>query len=200
MSYQKWLVCILVVAGAIALGCEYLLVRWYPGHETRVRASVLRELPYQNGGLGVQMKVAAGIYGKVQDSLGSVKIYRRALLGGGPSITLTSLPNTTGSAQLSPQYLATLETAGVRNQLTGYQFEHLTLNARDAVMIWQYQPGSRSMRVTARIMAPDRVLEAVCSTGSGNQGLYTRACDESLRSIALAGPPSQLPKLEQVVN
>lgn len=192
--------CILVVAGAIALTVEFLLVRWYPGHKQRVDAGILRMLPYENNGLGVQMKVASGIYGKVQDSLGSVKIYRPKLFGGGPSITLTSLPNTSGSSQLSPQYLATLQTAGVRNQLIGYQFEHLTLNQRDAVMIWQYQPLSRSTNVTARIMAPERLLEVVCSTGSGDQTLYTRACDESLRSIVLTGPPSQLPKLEQVLN
>lgn len=194
MNYQRWLILILVVIGAIALGGEYLLVRWYPGHKQRVADAILRQIPYQNDGLGLRMQVAAGIYDKVQVYAGGTKIYHSGLLGGGPSITITSQPNTSGSSQFSAQYMADLETEGERNQLSGYQFQHVTLSERDAVMIWQYDPRTRSMNVTARIMAPDRLLEAVCNTGTANQGVLTRACDESLRSIQLSGPPSNLPK------
>ncbi|HLI35530.1 MAG TPA: hypothetical protein VKW70_10825, partial [Terriglobia bacterium] len=63
MNYQKWLLCILIVGGALALAGEYFLVRWYPGHEQRVADAALKMLPYQNEGLGIQMEVAAGIYG-----------------------------------------------------------------------------------------------------------------------------------------
>jgi len=59
-------------------------------------------------------------------------------------------------------------------------------------MIWQYMPQTQSMQVTARIMAPDRILQAVCDTGNADQAVYTPACDESLKSIVLAGPPSVL--------
>jgi hypothetical protein len=192
MNYQKWLLCILVVGGALALAGEYFLVRWYPGHEQRVADAALKMLPYQNEGLGIQMEVAAGIYGKVQVYPGGIRIYRPKLFGGGPSITITSKPNTTSSPQFSAQYLAQLETAGVRNELSSYQFEHLTLSGRDAAMIWQYHPRSRTMEVTAQIMAPDRIVTAVCNTGYGNQAVYTQACDKSLRSIKLLGPPSNL--------
>ncbi|MGH9328077.1 MAG: hypothetical protein ACRD2B_15515 [Terriglobia bacterium] len=193
MVSQKWLIVILVIIGVIVLGTETLLVRWYPGHKQRVEAAILRQLPYQNEGLGLQMQIAFGIYGKVQDYAGGVKIYRPGLFGGGPSITISMQPNTSGSAQFSAQYMADLETEGTRNELAGYQFQHLTVNGRDAVLIWDYDSQTQAMNVTARVMAPDRMVQAVCKTGYGHQGVLTRACDESLRSIQLSGPPSSLP-------
>ncbi len=192
MTYQRTVTYILLVAGAIILGGEYFLVRWYPGHKQRVADAALELLPYQNDGLGIQMKVAAGIYGKVEVYPGGIEIYRPSLFEKGPSITLTTQANTTGFSMFSPQTLADWETAGVQNELSGYDFEHLTINNRDAVMIWQYMPQTQSMQVTARIMAPDRILQAVCDTGNADQAVYTPACDESLKSIVLAGPPSVL--------
>ncbi|MGH9358799.1 MAG: hypothetical protein ACRD22_08500 [Terriglobia bacterium] len=192
MTRQRTITYILIVAGVVILGGEYLLVRWYPGHKQRVAEAALQLLPYQNDGLGVQMKIAAGIYGQVEVYPGGIKIYRPSIFEKGPSIALTSQANTTGFSEFSSQTLAEWETAGVQNELSGYEFEHLTINKRDAVMIWEYLPQSRSMQVTARIMAPDRILEAVCDTGSANQAIYTPACDESLKSIALSGPPSVL--------
>ncbi len=192
MTRQRTVTYILIIAGVIILGSEYLMARWYPSHEQRVADAALQLLPYQNDGLGVQMKIAAGIYGKVDVYPGGIKIYRPSVFEAGPSITLTLQPNETGLSEFSPQTLAQWETAGVQNELSGYQFEHLTINKRDAVMMWQYLPRTQSMLVTARVMAPDRVLEAVCETGSANQAVYTPACNESLKSIVLSGPPSVL--------
>ncbi|HLI30169.1 MAG TPA: hypothetical protein VKV79_03585 [Terriglobia bacterium] len=190
MTHQRTVTYILLIAGAIILGGEYFLVRWYPGHKRRVADAALQLLPYQNDGLGIQMKIAAGIYGKVEVYPGGIKIYRPSLFGKGPSITLTTQANTTGFSTFSPQTLADWETAGTQNELSGYEFEHLTINNRDAAMIWQYMPQTQSMQVTARIMAPDRILQAVCDTGNADQAIYTPACDESLKSIVLTGPPS----------
>lgn len=192
MSRQRTVTYILLIAGAIILGGEYLLARWYPGHKQRVADAAQQLLPYQNDGLGIQMKIAAGIYGKVETYPGGIKIYRPSIFAKGPSITLTTKANTTGFSQFSDQTLANWETAGVQNELSGYQFEHLTINQRDAAMIWQYIPQTQSMQVTARIMAPDRILEAVCDTGGADQSVYTPACEQSLKSIVLTGPPSVL--------
>jgi len=192
MAYQRTVTYILLIAGAIILGGEYFMVRWYPGHKQRVADAALQLLPYQDDGLGIQMKVAAGIYGKVAVYPGGIRIYRPSIFEKGPSITLTTQANTTGFSEFSPQTLADWETAGVQNELSGYQFEHLTINNRDAAMIWQYMPQTQTMQVTARIMAPDRILDAVCDTGSADQSVYTSACNESLKSIVLSGPPSVL--------
>lgn len=194
ISGQRKVTIIIVIVGVILLGGEYLAIRWLPGHRERANQALLRQLPYQNNGLGINMRVAAGIYGKVEDQPTDIRIYRPKLFGGGPSITVTSQPNTTSSSQFSPELLAQLETAGVRENLTGYQFEHLTLDQRDAVLISQYDFLQRSLDYTARVMTPERIVQAVCATGSANQDLYSQACDESLRSIQVAGPPSNLPQ------
>ncbi|MGH9446324.1 MAG: hypothetical protein ACRD3O_11445 [Terriglobia bacterium] len=194
MTGQRKVTIIIAIAGAIILGVEYLGIRWLPGHRERSVEAVLEQLPYQNNGLGIKMQIAAGIYGKVENQPTGVTIYRSKLFGAGPSITVTSQPNTTSSSQFSPQLIAQLETAGVRDKITGYQFEHLTLDQRDAVLISQYNTRKRSLDFTARVMAPDRIVQAVCTTGSANPDLYSQACDESLRSIQVAGPPSNLPQ------
>ncbi|MGH9396026.1 MAG: hypothetical protein ACRD18_04160 [Terriglobia bacterium] len=194
MSYQKWATVVIVVAAAIILGVEYVSVRWYPGHEQRVADAALKQLPYQNTGLGIQMEIASGIYGSVHDFAGGVKIYRSHLLGGGPAITITSAPNPDGASRFSDQRLAEIETAGTRNGLLGYQFQRLTLNGRDSYIVSQYDSHSRSTNVTAHVMAPDRVVQAVCNTGSKSEEVFTQACNESLNSMKVSGPPSKLPK------
>jgi hypothetical protein len=191
MSVQRKVTIGILVVGAVLLTSEYLLIRWYPGHQERVEQAALKLLPYQNGSMGLQMDIASVLYGKVRDDVNKVTISRWHLIEKGPSITLTTKPN--NAVQFKPELLADLETAGVRDNLLGYQFQHLTLDNRDAYMIWQYDVGSRSLNVTAQVLAPNRLVEAVCNTGSsGNQELYTEACDETLKSIQLSGPPSNL--------
>ncbi|MGH9434762.1 MAG: hypothetical protein ACRD06_02045 [Terriglobia bacterium] len=194
MSYQKWATVVIVVAAAIILGIEYLAVRWYPRHQQRAADASLTQLPYQNSALGIQMQVASGIYGSVRDFTGGVRIYRSHLFGGGPAITITSTPNPDGTSRFSDQLMAQIETKGTRNGLLGYQFERLTLNGRDAYIVSQYDAGSRSTNVTARILAPDRVIQAVCNTGSKNVDVFSQACNESLNSMKVSGPPSKLPQ------
>jgi hypothetical protein len=193
MSGQRKVTIIILIAGAILLCGEYFTLRWYPSHKERVQQADLKLLPYQNNSLNLQMQVAAGIYGKVRASGTGIKIYRWRILGAGPSITITSQPNPSNGSQFSPVLLAQLETAGVREGLLGYQFQHMTLDNRDAYLVWQYDPISRSMNVRAQVMAPNRVLNAACNTGSSDLDLYTEACEETLKSIQLSGPPSNLP-------
>jgi hypothetical protein len=194
ISGQRKATIIIVIVGAILWGGEYLGIRWLPGHRERSVEAQLKQLPYQNNGLGIKMQVAAAIYGKVKNEPGSIVIYRSKLFGAGPSITITSQPNTTSSSQFSPELLAQIETAGVREKLVGYQFEHLTLDQRDAFLVSQYDNRTRTMDYTAHVMAPDRIVQVVCTPGSANPDLFSQACDESLRSIQVAGPPSNLPQ------
>src|SRR5579863_10384800 len=102
-------VVIVVVGGGLLLG-EMRLVRWWPGHEQRVAEQVLTLAPYQNDGLGIQMQVADGLYGKVESFPGGVKIYRPRLYGADPSLTITSQPNEGAAAEFTPEILAKWQT------------------------------------------------------------------------------------------
>jgi hypothetical protein len=179
----------IVVGAVVVLGGEFLLTRWYPGHRQRVIESTLKLLPYRSDSLGVAMSVAAGIYGKVRDFPGGIRIYRPEILGTGPSITITSSPNPSHQDSFGDQELADLQTRGVSQGILGYNFEHTHFNGRDAVLIWKYDSAHRWMVVTGRVIAADRIVEAVCNTGDDDQALYTSACDASLRTIQLLGSP-----------
>lgn len=195
VSSQRKVTVGIVIVGAVLLTSEFLLIRWYPGHKDRANQQALKLLPYQNSPMGLQMDIAATLYGRVRNGANQIEISRWHLFGRPPSITISLKPN--HSTQFTPELLADLETAGVRNNLLGYQFQHVTLGDRDAVLIWQYDPPTRSMNVTAQVLAPDRMIQAVCNTGSGgDQDLYTEACNETLKSIQLSGPPSNLPQNE----
>lgn len=194
MSYQKWATLIIVIAAVIILGGEYLIVRWYPRHEERVAQTWLKQLPYQNTTLGIQMQVAAGIYGSVKDIPGGVQIYRKHFFGAGPVLTVSTLPNPEGASRFSDQLLADIETAGSRRDIPDYQFQRLTLNDRDAYIVSQPDAGSHSTTVTAQVIAPDRIVQAVCNTGPRHADVYAQACNETLNSLKVSGPPSQLPK------
>jgi hypothetical protein len=180
---------ILVIGGAL-VGGEYLLVKWYPGHRERVRDDVLSLLPYHNDVLGIDMQVAQGIYGKVEGFPGGVRILRPKFWSIGCSLTITSQPNPDQSPEFSPQVLAKWETQGVIQELPRYHFEHTKIQSRDAVLIQQYK--DRSMLLTARVISPDRIIEADCTPGAEDEDLYMEACEESLRTIKLAGPQPPL--------
>jgi hypothetical protein len=181
---------ILLVGGGI-IGGEYLLVNWYPKHEAAVVERTLKLTPYTNEGLGVEMQVAAGINEKVETFSGGVKLFSPRFWSTGPSITITLLPNPDQSGEFNPQETAIWETDGVQHNLQRYQFEETRINDRDAVLIWQYK--NHAMLLTARVISPDRIIQVDCTPGSADENLYMQACDESVRTMKVAGPPSPPP-------
>ena len=180
---------ILVIGGGL-VGGEYFLVKWYPVHKQRVAEATLKLLPYQNEGLGVELKVASGFYSKIQTFPGGVRIYRRELFSLEPSLTITSQPNPDGASEFSPQVLAVWQTDGVTHEIPRYQFNHLEINGRDAVLISQYR--LRSMLLTARVISPDRIIEANCTPGSEDEDLYVQACNDTLMTLKVEGPAPPL--------
>jgi hypothetical protein len=186
---------ILLIGGGI-VGGEYFLVKWYPAHKEAVKKETLVPTSYKNDGLGFEMQVAAGIDEKVEIFSGGVRIFSPRFWSVGPSITITSQPNPDQSVEFTPQDLAKWETEGVLHELYRYHFEHTRINDRDAVLIWQYK--NRAMLLTARIISPDRIVEANCTPGNADEDLYMQACDESVRTIKVAGPPSPPPPVPGV--
>ena len=83
---------ILVIGGGL-IGGEYLLVKWYPGHQQRVNDETLKQRPYHNDSLGIDVQIADGLYGSIQDFPGGVKISRSKFWSIGSSLTITSQPN-----------------------------------------------------------------------------------------------------------
>jgi hypothetical protein len=188
----------ILVTGVALVGGEYLLVKWYPHHAQRVRDQTLNLLPYRNDSLGVDMRVAAGLYGKVESFPGGVRIIRPKFWSIEPSLTITSQPNPDQNAEFSPQVLAKWETQGVTEELPRYHFEHPRIQNRDAVLIRQFK--NRAMLLTARIISPDRIIEANCSPGQADEDLFMEACDETLHTIKVAGPESPPPPSPGVVE
>jgi len=186
----KFAVLIALIGGG-AVGGEYFLVHWYPGHQDKVVKETLELLPYRNDGLGIDMKLAAGLYGRIENFPGGVKIMRSKFMGIGPSLTVTSQPNPDQSTEFSPQFLAKWQTDGVYQEIPRYRFEHTKINNRDAILIWQLR--DRYMEEMARVVSPERLIEARCSVGQADEDLFLRACDESLRTIHVAGPEPTAP-------
>jgi hypothetical protein len=123
-----------------------------------------------------------------------VRIFAPKFLTAGPSLTITSQPNPDKTAEFTPQQLAIWETDGVQHNLWRYDFQHTRINSRDAVLIWQYK--NRAMMLTTRVIAPDHIIEADCTPGSAEEVLYLQACEESVRTIKVAGAPSPQPAPE----
>lgn len=176
----------ILLVGGILVGGEYLLVKWYPVHKQRVAEEVLALKPYHNEQLGVDMQVASGIYDKAEPFPGGVKISRSKFMSIGPSITLTAQPNPDKTFQFTPELLAKWQTRGTYEEIPRYTFEHTKIENRDAVLIWFQK--DRMMHLVAHIMSPDRIVEADCTSGKADEVLYLRACEESLRTIKVAGP------------
>jgi hypothetical protein len=187
----------IMLVGGGALGGEYFLVKWLPKHQERVREETLELMPYQNAALGVEMQIAAGLYGRVEDFPGGVRITRPKFWSIPPALTLTSQPNPDAVFEFSPEVLAKWQTQGVYQEIPRYHFERTKINNRDAVLIWQY--ANRAMLLTARVISPERIVEAACTPGREDEDLYMQACDESVRTLKVAGPeppPPQQPVLE----
>jgi hypothetical protein len=181
---------ILLVGGGI-VGGEYFLVKWYPKHKEAVKTETLAPTSYKNDDLGFELQVAAGINEKAETFSGGVRIFSPRFMTAGPSLTITSQPNPDKTTEFTPQELAIWQTDGVQHNLWRYDFEHTRINDRDAVLIWQYK--NHAMLLTARVISPDHIVEANCTPGSADEVLYLQACEESVRTIKVAGPPSPQP-------
>jgi hypothetical protein len=181
----------ILVLGGVCLGGEYLLVKWYPTHEAHVREEALQLLPYQNDELGIDMKVAAGLYGSIESFAGGVKIMRPLFWSFGPYLRITSENNLDHTTEFSPEQLAKWQTLDTYQSIPRYSFQHLRLNDRDAVITWQFK--DRAMLLTAKILSPNRIIVAECSPGSAEEKLYMEACEDSVHTIKVAGPPSPAP-------
>jgi hypothetical protein len=175
-----------LLGGGIFLGGEYLIVKWYPYYKQHVAEKTLALFPYHNDALGIDMQVAAGIYGKRDDFPDGVKIQHPRFWSIGPSLTITAAPNPDKSFEFTPQILAKWQTQGVYQEIPRYSFEHTKIQGRDAALIWQQK--NRMMYLSARIISPDRIVEADCTPGKADETLYLQACELTLRSIKVAGP------------
>jgi len=198
MRTQLWLALVIVVGGAGALGGEYFLVKWYPRHKQKVAEDTLTLLPYRNDNLGVNMQVAAGLYGKVDNFPGGVKIYRPKFWSIGPSLTLTSQPNPDNAAEFSPQILATWESQGAIQEIPRYHFERTKIGNRDAVLISQFK--DRAMLLTAHVISPERIVELDCTPGLAEEDLYMQACQSSVETLKVGGPEPAPPKQPELID
>ncbi len=192
---------IILFVGGGAVGAEYILVKWYPHYQRVLSTETLKLLPYSNAELGIDMQVAAGIYGKVDGFPGGVKIFRPKIWSIAPSLTITTQPNPDRTNEFTPEVLAKWETQGVYQEIPRYHFEHIKINGRDAVLIWQFK--GRSMLLTARVISPGRLIEADCSPGREDETLYLEACESSLRTLKIAGPeppPSPSPSVQEIAS
>jgi hypothetical protein len=184
---------ILIIGGGL-VGGEYLLVKWYPGHHQRVSEETLKQRAYHNDSLGIDIQIADGLYGNVETFPGGMKMRRSKFWTIGPSLTITSQPNPDQTWEFSPEVLAKWESRGAVEDLPLYHVEHAKINNRDAMMIRQLM--GRTMHLTARIICRERIIEADCSPGGEDEVLYMEACDETLRTIKVAGaepPPPPAP-------
>jgi hypothetical protein len=194
IPFQLILALSIVIIGAGLAGGEYLLVRWLPGHHQRVSEETLALRAYHNDSLGIDMQIANGLYGNPEPFPGGVKIGHSVYWSTGPSLTITSQPNPDQSWEFSPEVLAKYEAKGVVEDLPIYHLEHTKINNLDAMIIRQLV--GRYMHLTARIISKDKIIEAECSPGGEDENLYLEACDETVRSIKVAGeepPPPPAP-------
>jgi len=187
----------IVLLGAGILAGEYFLVKWYPRHQQRVQEEALKLLPYRNDSLGIEMQVAAGLYGDVENFPGGVRITRPKFWSIPPSLTITSQPNPDGTFEFSPQILAKWQTQGTYEDIPRYHFEHTRINNRDAILIWQYK--DRAMLLTVRVISSERLIEMYCTPGREDEELFMQACESSVHTLKVAGPeppPPAPPVLE----
>jgi len=176
----------IVLLGGGILGGEYFLVKWYPRHQQRVQEEALKLLPYRNDSLGIEMQVAAGLYGEVENFPGGVRITRPKFWSIPPSLTITSQPNPDGTFEFSPQILAKWQTQGTYEDIPRYHFEHTRINNRDAVLLWQYK--NRAMLLTVRVISSERLIEMYCTPGREDEELFMQACESTVHTLKVAGP------------
>jgi hypothetical protein len=187
---------IILIGGGVLAG-EYFLVKWLPHHQQHVREETLRRTPYKNEKLGIEIEVAAGFLGRVEEFAGGVRMTRPKFWSIAPSLTITSQPNPEGTFEFDPKVLAKWQTEGTYAELPRFHFSRTKINNRDAVLIWQYK--DRAMLLTARVISPARLVEIYCTPGREDEDLYMQACEETVHTLKVAGPeppPPQEPVLE----
>jgi hypothetical protein len=185
---------LIIFLGTAAVGGEYFLLHWSPRHREQVEERAFELHPYQNSALGIQMQIAAGLYGKVQDIPDGVKIYRSAWIGVGPSLTITSQLNPDQAPGFTALVLAQWEAAGTQKHIPDYRFEHTKIYDRDAALTWQSQ--GNSTLVIAHIITPDKIVEVNCLSGDSDPALLAQACESSIATIQIAGTPTPAPKTQ----
>jgi hypothetical protein len=194
----QWIVGLSILAvGAVVMAGEYLFVKWTPGHEERLREQALKPVPYKNETLGIEIQISAGLTGDTEDFAGGVRITRPKFMGIGPSITITSRPNPDATHVFDPHELAKWQTDDVYLKIPRYSFRQLKINNREAVIIEQFK--NRAMLLTARVISPERIIEINCTPGQEEEALYLQACEDTVRSLKVAGPePPQPPQTEPI--
>ncbi len=198
LSAQAILGLVLLIGGGGLVGGEYLWVRWYPAHKQRLADEALAQVAYGNTGLGISLQVAKGIYEKAEILPEEVRLYRPGLSGDGPSLTIKSEANPDGASEFTPQALAIWQTDGSTYKIPHYEYEHTRVVDRDAVII--HRPRGRSIVETLHVISPTRIIEAECTNGDADAALYMQACDESLRSLKIEGPPSSFAAEEEAAK
>jgi len=181
---------ILLIGGGI-IGGEYYLVKWLPKYREHVRQNTLKPVPYRNDKLGIEIRISSGFIGRIEEFPGGVRITRPRFMSIGPSITITSQPNPEGTFEFDPKALARWQTDDVYQQLSRYRFLRTKINNRDAVFISQYR--DRAMVFTARVISSERIIEINCSPGKEDETLYLQACEETARTLRVAGPEPPAP-------
>jgi len=176
---------ILLIGGGV-VGGEYYLVKWLPRHKAAVREETLKPVPYKNEKLGIELQIATGFMGNIEDFAGGVRFVRPKFWSIGPSLTITSQPNPEGTFEFDPKLLAKWETDGIYQELPRYRFSRTKINNRDAVLLSQYR--NRSMLLTTRVISSERIIEIDCSPGQEDEDLYLDACNETVHSLKVAGP------------
>jgi len=187
----QWLLMIgIVVVGGAFLAGESYLVKWLPGHRERQREATLQPVSYKNEKLGIELQISSGLMNNPEEFSGGVRMSKASTMSIGPSLTITVQPNPDGTFEFTPQALAKWQTDDVYLKIPRYSFQQLKINNRSAVLIQQFK--GRAMQLTARVMSPERIVELTCSPGQEDEALYMRACDETARSLKVAGaePPA----------
>lgn len=186
ISFQLILGLGILLVGGVFLAVETYLVMWMPKHRENVKEETLKSVPYKNDSLGVEIQIAAGLMGKTEEFSGGVRISNPKVMSIGPSITITSQPNPDATHEFDPRALAKWQTDDVYMKIPRYSFVRLKINNRDAVIIEQFK--NRAMLLTARAISSERIVEVNCTPGLEDEALYMRACDQTVRTLKIAGP------------
>ncbi len=167
------------------MGLEYFLVKMYPAYQQKKITRFSQLLPYANEDMGIEMKIAEGIFGDVEKFAGGVRVRRKSFWSVGPSISITSRPNPDGSNEFAPTLLAQWQTRGIYEKIPQYRFWHTEIHGRDAVLIRLYE--GRSIHLRGKIISPERIVELDCTPGQEDEELFLKLCEETIRSVTIPG-------------
>lgn len=184
-SKQFLLSLAILLGGGGFIGVEYFLVKMYPAYQQKVITRSSQLLPYTNEDMGIEMKIAEGIFGDVEKFAGGVRVRRKSFWSVGPSISITSRPNPDGNNEFAPTLLAQWQTRGIREEIPQYRFWHTEIHGRDAVLIRLYE--RRGIHLTGKIISPERIVELDCTPGQEDEELFLKLCEDTIRSVTIPG-------------